>query len=303
MNEKISVIIPTKNRTQDVIRCLQSISIQTVLPDEVVIVDSSGTAELKYELYVFHNLNINYIHTTNSGLTYQRNIGIKASSGDTIVFSDDDLIWDKNYLKEIMRVFYEYPVEKIGGVTGNIIWKKRMKNFLAFGLHVFAIIFFLPRYGSGCFQVSGMPTITRKDVDKITKCEFLYGGSMSFRKEVIGEFMLDERLPGYSWGEDDDIAYRVSRKYQNFYTPYAKVVHNGSVSTRGSKYDAMKTVIENHHYLFKKNFPQDFKHKFAFWWSVAGLFILEGFKVVVSGDGSGVRGLARGLSTLVNKKV
>ena len=309
MNEKISVIIPTKNRTHDVIRCLESITIQTMLPDEIVIVDSSDIEELKYELNAFHNLNIKYIHTSKPGLTLQRNIGIKASSGDIIVFSDDDMIWDKDYLKEIISVFEDYPAEKIGGVSGNIMWKEGVKKiggtkkFLGFGLHVFAIIFFLPRYGSGCFQPSGMPTIIRNDVDKITKCEFLYGGSMSFRREVINEFMFDENFHGYSWGEDDDIAYRVSRKHQNIYTPFAKIVHNdSSPSTRGSKYDAMKTATENHYYLFKKNFPQDFKHKFAFWWSVIGLFVREGITMVVRRDSSGVRGLASGFINAINKK-
>ena len=55
--DKISVIIPTKDRTEDVIRCLKSISIQTVLPDEVVIVDSSDTEELKPALNPFDDRN------------------------------------------------------------------------------------------------------------------------------------------------------------------------------------------------------------------------------------------------------
>ena len=309
MNKKISVIIPTKNRMQDIIRCLKSIMIQMMLPDEVVIVDSSDTEELKSALNPFDDLNIKYIHTSKPGAALQRNIGLKASSGDIIVFSDDDMIWDKDYLNEIIHVFNNYPAEKIGGVSGNIMWKEGVKKIggikkiLMFGLHMFATVFFLPRYGSGRFQVSGMPTIIRDDVNKITKCEFLYGGSMSFRREVISEFMLDENLYGYSWGDDDDIAYRVSRKYQNFYTPHAKIIHdNSSPSTRGDKYTTMKRIVENNYYLFKKNLPQDFKHKFAFWWSVIGLFVMEGITTVVRGDSSGVRGLASGFISAINEK-
>ena len=305
MNEKISVIICTKNRMHDVIRCLESISLQSMLPDEVVIVDSSHTEELKYELNAFQNLNINYIHTE-PGLTLQRNIGIKASSGDIIVFSDDDMIWDKDYLKEIMRVFDDYPAEKIGGVTGNVIAKEDVKEiegikkFLILGERVFATIFFLPRYGNGRFQPSGMHTTTRKDVDDITKCEVLYGGSMSFRRGIFSEFMFDENFHGHSWGEDGDIGYRVSRKYQNFYTPHAKIVHNDySPSTSGNKYATMKTTIENHYYLFKKNLPQDFKHKFAFWWSVVGLFVREGITMVVRRNSNGIRGLTNGFINIL----
>ena len=43
---KISIVIPTKNRFQDLIKCIESIEVQTLLPDEIVIVDSSDTAKL-----------------------------------------------------------------------------------------------------------------------------------------------------------------------------------------------------------------------------------------------------------------
>jgi glycosyltransferase involved in cell wall biosynthesis len=304
MNEKISVIIPTKNRMQDVIRCLESISLQSMLPDEVVIVDSSDTENLKSALDLFDNLNIKYIHDIEASLTRAENIGIENSIGDIIIILDDDVILDKSHIKEFMHVFDIYPAEKIGGVTGNVMSnqpKSIIKRFLGFGMQVFATMFFITRYGNGKFQLSGMPTTIRKDVDKITECEFLYGYNMAFRRDVISEFKFDENFHGYSWGEDDDIAYRVSRKYQDFYTPFAKIVHTGSPSMRGNKYAEMKMAIENHYYLFKKNLPQDFKHKFAFWWSVVGLFALEGMTTVVRGDSSGIRGLVSGMSSIIKR--
>jgi glycosyltransferase involved in cell wall biosynthesis len=257
MNEKISVILPTKNRTQDVIKCLESISIQTMLPDEVVIVDSSETEELKSKLDSFDNLNIKYIHDIKASLTRAENIGVENSIGDIIIILDDDVILEKNHIEEIIRVFNNYPAEKIGGVTGNPISnqpKSFIKKFFSFGMHVFATIFFITRYGNGKFQLSGMAT-TIQSADKITECEFLFGCDMAFRKEVISEFKFDESFHGYSWGEDDDIAYRVSRKYQNFYTPFAKFVHTGSPSARSNKYAGIKMGIENHYYLFRKNIP------------------------------------------------
>ena len=301
MNEKISVIIPTKNRAQDVIKCLKSISIQTILPDEVVIVDSSDTEELKSALNSFDDLNIKYIHDIKASLTRAENIGIENSIGDIIIILDDDVILDKNHIKELMRVFDNYPAEKIGGVTGNVMSnqpKSPIKKFFSFGMQVFATMFFTTRYGNGKFQLSGMPT-TIRNADKITECEFLFGCDMAFRNEVISEFKFDENFHGYSWGEDDDIAYRVSRKYQNIYTPFAKFVHTGSPSARSNKYGEMKMGIENHYYLFRKNLPQDFKHKFAFWWSVVGLFVREGITMAVRGNSSGMRGLVSGISPIL----
>ena len=303
MNEKLSVIIPTKNRTEDVIRCLESIKVQTTLPDEVVIVDSSDTEELKSALDSFNDLNIKYIHDIEASLTRAENIGIENSIGDIIIILDDDVILEKTHIKEIMRVFDNYPAEKIGGVTGNVISnqpKSLIKRFFRFGTQVFSTMFFITRYGNGKFQLSGMPT-TIRNADKITECEFLFGCDMAFRKDVISEIKFDENFHGYSWGEDDDIAYRVSRKYQNFYTPFAKFVHTGSPSARSNKYAEMKMGIENHYYLFRKNLPQDFKHKFAFWWSVVGLFVRETIMGVMKRDGSGVRGLVSGFVNIIKR--
>jgi glycosyltransferase involved in cell wall biosynthesis len=43
---KISVVLATKNRFHDIITSIESILVQTLLPDEMVIVDASDTQEL-----------------------------------------------------------------------------------------------------------------------------------------------------------------------------------------------------------------------------------------------------------------
>lgn len=301
---KISVIISTKNRTQDVIRCLESISIQTILPDEIIVVDSSDTEELKGKLSAFHNLDIKYIRSK-PGLTLQRNTGIEASHGDIVVSLDDDVTLDRDYIKEVVYVLDHYPARLIGGVTGQIVIEEKKEKLIqrvfGFANEIFSALFLLLRHGDGRFQPSGFPKVIRSgSVDKITNVEFLYGCNMVFRREVITKFKFDENLSGYSWGEDDDIAYRVSRKYQNIYTPFARVVlNNVSPSTGGSKYAVMKMGIENHYYLFRKNLPQDFKHRMAFCWSVVGLFMREAIMMVIKQDSRGLRGLVSGMQKII----
>ena len=301
--DKVSIIISTKNRAQDAIRCLRSISIQTLLPDEIIIVDSSDTDQLKAELSAFHILNIKYVQSK-AGLTLQRNIGIKTSSGDILMFLDDDVTLDKDYIKEIMRVFESSRLRPIGGVTGEIVnagKKKTMfQDFCGYIDEVFAAFFFLVRSGDGRFQLSGFPTILRRgSKGKIKNVEFLYGCNMAFTREVISRFEFDENLCGYGWGEDDDVAYRVSRKYQNIYTPFARIaLNNISPSTGGNNHAVMKMGIENHHYLFKKNFSQDLKHRAAFYWSVVGLFAREAITTVIKRDSNGLRGLMNGVQNI-----
>ena len=156
MNEKISVIIPTKNRTQDVIRCLNSIKIQTMLPDEVVIVDSSDTEELKSTLNSFDDLNIRYIHIEvdkkfKGSSNISRNRGIDNSIGDIIILVDDDVILDGEYIKNIIHIFNNDSEKKNGGVIGEIIENTEqdkkavgfIKRFLRFGDQALTTIFFL----------------------------------------------------------------------------------------------------------------------------------------------------------------
>ena len=292
----ISVVIATKNRFKDIIRCIESILVQTLLPDEIVIVDSSNTDELKSNLddLLHDKITFKYIHAPLS-LTQARNAGVRERIGNIVIFLDDDVILDNDYIKEIVRVFNNDSERKIGGVTGNIIDKPKLQNrsFKYLIWHyikdILATIFFLFRYSDGKFQPSGWPTFVHSD--KIVKIECLSGCNMVFRREVLYEFTFDENLKGYSFMEDNDIAYRVSRKYQNVYTPFAKLIHNVSPAARDTEYARMKMTIENHYYLFKKNFPQDFKHKFAFWWSVVGLFVMA----MIRRNREGLKGLKDGI--------
>ena len=70
-------------------RTLASIESQSMLPDEVVVVDSSADGQVK-EVVVRSSLPTLYIHS-DPGLTRQRNKGVTASSGDILVFLDDDV--------------------------------------------------------------------------------------------------------------------------------------------------------------------------------------------------------------------
>lgn len=292
------MIICTKDRPQDVIRCIESILTQTLLPEEILVVDGSHTTGLESELKRHFNkkAKVTYIHTR-PGLTYQRNVGIEASHQDIIVFLDDDVILTKDYLKEIMTVFQSDIQREVGGVTGEIIGRQDdyfVRRILSFGYQIFATVFLLLRYGDGKFQASGFPTVIRSGtVDKITKIEYLVGANMSFRRKTFDEFRFDEKSP---YWDDDDIAYRVSRKYQNIYTPFAKLVH--TVSPLGGQERGnlrLRRDVEGHYHHFKKNLPQSFKHRFAFHWSLIGLFVTELIRAMLERDTSGLRGLAAGM--------
>lgn len=310
MNEtpKISVVIATKNRFHDIIKCLESILIQTLLPDEIVIVDSSDTQELKSKIKEFKSekTKIIYLHTK-AGMTYQWNTGVKNSCGDIVFILDDDTILENAFIKEIVNVFENDKEKKIGGVCGDVITIKNQNHSIIHSILAtisrpigitLATVFFLNKIGNGKFRLSGFPT-HRYGTDKIANVECLPGGLTAYRKEVFKEFTFDENI---RFMADEDFSYRVSRKYQNVYTPYAKIVHNVSPAAREKAYLRRKMLIQSYCYHFKKNLPQTFKHKFAFYMSICGLFVREMMSMVRRRNADGLKGLFDGLLDIKGKK-
>lgn len=79
----ISVIICTKDRTNDLAKFLDSLSNQTRMPDELIIVNASQKEKTRHMLKQKSNqLPFDIIYKrTPSGLTRQRNIGISLIQG------------------------------------------------------------------------------------------------------------------------------------------------------------------------------------------------------------------------------
>ena len=90
----ISAIICTKDRKNDLAKLIKSLRKQTILPNELIIIDASKdkkTYELINEKCKDEKYYIKYIKS-NPGLTRQRNIGVKESKCRLLLFLDDDVV-------------------------------------------------------------------------------------------------------------------------------------------------------------------------------------------------------------------
>ncbi|MGZ4865427.1 MAG: glycosyltransferase family 2 protein [Halobacteriota archaeon] len=290
--DAISVLIPTKNRPQAVLECIRSVKDQSVQPAEIVIVDASDKDGL--EALVCDNtgekIKVEYVRSK-AGLTRQKNIGVRKCSGDVVLVLDDDTILAENYIEEILNVFNNPSFDRVGCVYGDRVPPNDKNNAGRRGTSPYSIaravnarveglirtLFFLQKESStGNFRLSGWLTNVSpsKPGATIGVTEGAPGGYTACYKEILNELRFDENLKGYASGEDADLSYRVSRKYQNIFNPKAKVIHN-SLTPKQFSYAHTKMKIEYHHYLFKKNFPQALRNRFAFNMSVFGLFLLE----------------------------
>lgn len=86
---KISVIIPVYNVKKDFLnKCLESVFNQKYKYFESIVVDDGSTIDYNDILKKFND--IRYYKIDNHGVSYARNIGIKNSTGDYIMFLDAD---------------------------------------------------------------------------------------------------------------------------------------------------------------------------------------------------------------------
>ena len=268
MNLSVTVVIPTRNRVRELKDCLTSVLSQSHLPDEVIIVDSSEnnhTRELVEEMKKDMKISLKYIFTS-PGLVHQKKVGVENSKGEIIFFLDDDVILDKDFVKEIMRVFQaHYP--NIGGVMGNNLNARRIPRWSL--RYLIRQIFFLNNSGNGKFRLSGFQTSV-VGLSGIRRTDALAGGYTAYTKEAIEKVGLDEKI--FFYPEDMDLAWRVSRKYPNYYTSYAKCWHLASPHSKLWNRREKIAVMENGFtYFFFKNFPRTPVRVFAYAMAMAGI--------------------------------
>lgn len=95
-NELVSVVIPTYNRENTIIECLQSVLNQTYTNIEVIVVDDGSVDHTDRLFGECRDPRVKYYkYSPNRGACYARNYGIQRANGKYIAFQDSDDIWDK----------------------------------------------------------------------------------------------------------------------------------------------------------------------------------------------------------------
>lgn len=124
----ISVVIPFYNKSNFIERAIASCLNQTLLPDEIIIVnDFSSRDEFEKLLVIVKKFN-KKIHLNifsldnNKGPSYCRNYGVKNSKGRLIFFLDADDEWHSN---KVSIHYNNYKNNKIDAIYDNQYSKRR----------------------------------------------------------------------------------------------------------------------------------------------------------------------------------
>ncbi len=101
MQGLISVIIPTYNRKDLILRSVNSVLEQTYKEIEVIVVDDASD-DGTIEIFKNHeDPRVHFYHyDKNMGACYARNYGVNKAKGEYIAFQDSDDIWDPKKLEK-----------------------------------------------------------------------------------------------------------------------------------------------------------------------------------------------------------
>lgn len=115
----VSIIIPTHNRREMLNGLLKSISESAYLPDEVIIIDDSSNPP--FELNTSWGIKIKLLRNEKCyGPGKSRNIGVHNSTGDILLFTDDDCLVSRNWITEMIQALQEGMESGLGGCGGTV---------------------------------------------------------------------------------------------------------------------------------------------------------------------------------------
>lgn len=100
---RISVIVPVFNAERDICRCIDSLLVQTFSDFELLIIDDGSTDDSLSicNKYATMDERIRVYHKENGGVSSARNLGIKHSIGEWVLFCDSDDTVLETYLENM----------------------------------------------------------------------------------------------------------------------------------------------------------------------------------------------------------
>ncbi|MGH7932966.1 MAG: glycosyltransferase family A protein [Candidatus Binataceae bacterium] len=270
----VSLLIPTKDRADELVHAVRSVLRQTLLPMEMLILDQSaanrGQECVKEEFSradrkATKRIELRYISDTSvPGTAAARNRLLDMAQGDIALFIDDDSILEPDFIEQMTGCYADNP--RIAGVSGLITnYSKPAWNAL-----VWSSIF-----ARGPFHDERQPLYWNAErlrgSDPIRVHKFT-GASMSFRSSLIRNIRFDANLTGASREEDVDFCAMLEPQVMVI-APRARLVHNKSPVNR-SRDHWLKEHVQSAHYLYRRHWKRGLRNRLCFLWLHVGYLLI-----------------------------
>jgi GT2 family glycosyltransferase len=213
----VSVIIVSIGAKDYIFSCLSSLFAQSLAPQEIIIIDNSLQPDFSRKINSLYPLAKLYRSQENLFYGVALNKGISLSAGEFILCLNDDVILDKEFIREGLKGFSEN--KQIGSVSGKIL-RANGKILDSTGL-------FLTPWRSARERGYGRP-----DLGQFDKKGFVFGagGAAAFyRRQMLDAVKEKGDYFDADFGmfyEDLDIAWRAQRRgWRAVYIPTARAFH------------------------------------------------------------------------------
>ena len=274
-----NLIVCTYKRAESLLRLLRSVQTQSLYPDRILIIDGSPDMKTGKMLAANQFVNLEYfkVDEYDRGLTKQRNYGIKRLKSDCeiVCFLDDDVILEKDFFREIIRVFNaKHEALAVSGyITNDTNWQKtneadgvrdghftfdgwsrtegsRFGMRRKFGLAPDKAPGIMPDFSHG-YSVAFLPP-----TNKIYEVEMLMGGVSSYRTKIFKELSFSEYFEGYGLYEDADFSLRLAKKGKLFVNAAARLEHHHDPGGRPNFFRYGRMVLRNGFYVWRIKYPK-----------------------------------------------
>lgn len=242
----ISIVIPTYNRCESLIKTLQSVAEQAGIERvdyEIVVVDNNSTDRTKEAVEGFKRVfpgNLIYLFEQRQGKTFALNKGIESAKGEIIAMTDDDCVADRNWLANIWEVFSTKNIDLLAGKVVAVF-----DSELPSWLDINAL------HGPLAHHDKGDKYFENDDSKKILTT----GANMIFRRTSVEKFG-NFHFPGRA--EDTELAYRWGKLGAKIaYAPTVIVRHHNDPAR------LTKSYFRKWYFLGGKNYAILFKDKYS----------------------------------------
>lgn len=176
---------------------------------------------------------LSFVWSAPAGLTRARNAGIRASSGDLVIFIDDDVVLAPDFVIQHVAAANAHP--KAAGVAGRLSSRPDMEGQSA-----------LREIGQ--IRLSGLvvPNFDTVNRSATLVAQTPMGANMSYRRaavtELLGVTWFDERMPPPAFRDETLLCTELWRAGEHLvYTPDAVLYHFESASG-GCGFRAQRTI-------------------------------------------------------------
>ncbi|MBA4417140.1 MAG: glycosyl transferase [Syntrophus sp. (in: bacteria)] len=137
---EFTVIIPTHNRAEILVKCIQALGCQTIPPDtyELIVSDDGSEDDTRDRVKTVAGevlCPVQYLYQTNQGANKARNQAINRALGRILLFINDDSIATPTMLEQHKSTHMQYAAENVG-VLGRVMISPEVPPSLFAKLHL-----------------------------------------------------------------------------------------------------------------------------------------------------------------------